>query len=235
MTCFVALLVAAQTWFLANKVSWLSQEDYGKRAHDLKHTRIWRFGYVTGQHGARLVRTAPDARPLDEGDERVGVSVHDEMQRELAMAPARAALELLLYAVAAAGAWATGRLALLRRARRWRWLLLPLVAGWTLSLPLLFIGYGTSMYSNYVGPGAFSSSGPYIEVTFLPAETVSYRSAMEALGLSPLALLHLVQFGRWFPDVPFSLFWCVFVVGFYGLLGLAVGFGRERLVGRTRG
>jgi hypothetical protein len=222
LTGFVVLLVAAQAWFLHNKVSWLPPEDYATHGHDLKPTRTWRFGYVSGRHGARLVRTAPEARPAGEaGLFAPGSDLDGPMLRELQMAPALAGLELVLYLLVTLAVARVGRFASVRRGARWRWLLLPLIAGWLLSLPLLAVGYGSSIYSNYVGPGAFSSSGPYLRVSFIPAETVSYRSLMEALGLAPLWLLRLVRFGQWFPDVPFELFWCVVVVGFYGVVGLA--------------
>ncbi len=88
---FVALLVTAQAWFLSQKVSWLSPEDYRRYGHDLYQTRLWRFGYTEGHHGARLVRTVPDVRPAEKQGGGVATSdlgVGSEMRRD-GVAPAK--------------------------------------------------------------------------------------------------------------------------------------------------
>jgi len=220
---FVALLVAGQALFLDWKVPWISPEDYARVGHDLEQTRVWRLGYTAGIHGARLVRTAPDARPAEEGRHLAArdFDLNSEMRRELVLLPARAALELLFYLLVAGVVISAGRLTQLRR----RWVLLPMIAASLLSIPLLAFGYGASIYSTYVGPGAFSSSGPYVGVSFIPAETVSYRSMAEALGLAPVFLLRLIPFGV---PLPFQLLWIVIVAGFYGVVGLALRTGFER-------
>lgn len=229
---FVALLFAAQTWFLSRKVAWVTPEDYATYAYDLHQGRTWRFGYAPGHHGAHLVRSAPDARPAQReglgGSGEYALAVRSEMEHELFASPARASLEFAFYLLVSVLVVGVSTMASVRRVGRYRWSLILVTAALLLSLPLLSIGYGCSMYSNYVGPGAFSSSSGYLRVTLIPAETVSYRSVAEAVGLAPLLLLRPVLSGAWLDVVPFRLFWCVLVVAFYGVAGFAVGFVSER-------
>jgi hypothetical protein len=67
-------------------------------------------------------------------------------------------------------------------------------------------------------------------VTFIPAETVSYRSLVEALGLLPLKLARCVEFWGWMPQTSFNWQWILCVVGFYLFLGVVASlpFGLRR-------
>lgn len=201
----VPLLAAFEVACLRSSVATLSPHEFAERATDLSLSGPWRYGYVSGIHGARLVRTAnlPDLVPSPHPTD---LALTQRMRADLASLPRRAALEfafycvLLLYVVSAAP-WLYGVLAR-RWPRRWqlrcaRGLLAVSVAAIAL-LPQRLLGYGASAFSTYVGPGALSWSGGYPQITWLTADTISYRTFVEFLLIGPLWLFSKL------PQLPFA-------------------------------
>jgi hypothetical protein len=217
-TLVLLLLTAIQVFWLEQKISWVTPDDYTSRCHELYVTPLWRFGFWPGHHGASLVRTDVGATPGSARGE-FGGDLEAEMRAELLAAPGRSALELAFYLAVVVVLYMCCQVRLIRRAGAARWMLLPAAAAFLLSLPLLVLGYGCTLYSNYVGPGALSSSGPYISMTFVAAETVSYRALVEAIGLVPLKAERGAHLWRLAPDLGFHWQWILGVVGFYALPG----------------
>lgn len=183
---------------ILGKVCNIPPRTYGQFAEEICVTERWRYGYVCGHHGAVLVKTrnVPGAKPAVQAG---GVAeLSQAMLIELRSYPQKSVLEALLYGAILAYAlvlithlrnWLNARsriwsLALLREAAFW-------AGGWTLFVaPLLWLDYGASMYTTWVGPGYLSWSGPYLGTfTGVAGETVSYRPLLEIWSALPVLVV----------------------------------------------
>jgi hypothetical protein len=107
------------------------------------------------------------------------------------------------------------------------------VAYWILTAPLTF-DYGASLYSTYAGPGCLSYSGPYTHITWQTAETISYRTVVEAIGIAPFWIGMNSGLAQLLPSIWTKDF--VWLTGtiWYGMLGACVGLVRYRRALRQR-
>ncbi len=241
--CVLGALALAQCIALLHAVRPVSPERFASAAH-LRVIGGWQIGFLRGQHGAWLVRT-PATVSATSATGGPNASLIPEMLEALDSLPRKAALEGILFSLLFLMAF-VGFPALVRR---------PLVAnlspflqrvisaglgavvGMALFSPYLLLGYGASAFSNWVGPGAYSSSGPYLTVTGISGETVSYRTVVEAAALPGLTvtsyLLPRPSFGpepewrlvlaellpSWLPSAS-TVLWHVCVLAPFALLGL---------------
>lgn len=244
----VVVSVAVLQWLaLLHVVEPVSPEQFASVV-SLKVVGDWRIGYLHGHHGARLVRTpaASNAATKSAGSDDALVA---EMRAVLDSLPRKAALEgglysvVLLLAFVALPALARRTAGVAMSAFRRRLLLAGggALVGIALFSPYQALDYGTSAYTNWVGPGAFSSSGPYITVTGIPGETVSYRTVVEAAAFPGINLASYVLprqsfepesewvlvikelLPSWLPT-PYSLLWKSCVLAPFALFGLLLSF-----------
>jgi hypothetical protein len=228
----VAVIVIHHALGIMSKVQCMPVDTYGRIATEIRVTERWRYGYVCGQHGAVLVKTrnTTNAKPAQRsaGD----AELSQAMLVELHAYPRRSLLEALLYGVVLAYA-----LVFVPRLRYWlrsssrAWPLAMLgesafwVCAWTLLVgPLLWLGYGASLYTTWAGPGFLSYSGPYLGMpSGFAGETVSYRPLLEAVSAWPVVLFRPVWFTPVISDM--SLAQYIWLAGtlWWGLVGSLVG------------
>lgn len=182
-----------------------------------------RVGYVHGHHGAVLVRLRPGvAATLQAPPEEPG-EIAEAMQLELKRIPLKAGAEAVWYFLVFFGViFLPLRWAWRRHASRRLFALAGAAALFTaaglLQAPIFF-GYDASIFSNWVGPGAYSYSTSALAVTGIPGITVSYRTFLEAM-MAPPAKLLLLLFSE---GGPLPLF-VLFIAFIYSLLGALAGF-----------
>ncbi len=190
-----ALLLAGLQWYaLRQKIVTVSVGTYQERAVELAAASQWRYGTICPMHGCVLVRT-PNTGQSAPANPYPPAEIATMMLVELQSVPRKLALEWLLYAMAAASLlFGPG---LMRRFDQHKDSIIadvaPAFAACWLALiilvsPLLMQGYGGSLYSTYDGPGAIVYSTGHHRVTGKTAETVSYRSVIEAVGLGPVLI-----------------------------------------------
>jgi hypothetical protein len=225
------LNIAVQTFFLFLKVFEIRPLVYSEMAWDLKETPDWRYGYVKGWHGAVLVKTPNEAKSIPV-NKRIGTDeITQAMARELEMVPWKFAGELILY-LSLLGfmlfipRWLAHRLSESGRQLR----IMPMYAAlWAAAwcafiLPLLTIGYGASIFTNWQGPGALSYSGPHPMAQAIPADTISYRPLVETAAIWPLIISDVVL-GLLNATINVSTGMVLLVSGIivYGAYGLLIG------------
>lgn len=217
-------------------------------ATEIKTTARWRYGFVRGYHGVFLVKTRNVARfafpPTIENDNSFFFSTSQEEKDQVASAmrqrleefDRKFTLEALFY-LAIFGYLYFGA----RRLRAWcapahakpirkilcdgfLWAL-----GWTLVvLPLLFLNYGASMYTNWEGPGALSYSGPYLGLpTGASGETCTYRPYLEIFSILSILFLETTGISRILPETTIGFYILFSGILFYGLIGVLIGVVRE--------
>ncbi|MCP4541890.1 MAG: hypothetical protein GY832_32575 [Chloroflexi bacterium] len=228
--CLALCFALIQLEFLSHKVWEIEPTSYSN-AVELKVTRTWRYGFYPGHHGATLVKT----RNVSEAAPENSCSDESELcailKRELGLVPIKTILELALYLgilgyTLFASRWVSNRFIpeqgpryLKISAEAFLWII-----GWTLTLlPLIVFGYGRSLYTNWEGPGALSSSGMYLEVTLTPGMTVSYRSWLELIALLPITTFEAVGVVQLLYGMPLKLFLWIVGALFFSLIGLIVG------------
>jgi hypothetical protein len=215
---------------VSGKVVTLPSEQYRREAREIRVTRAWRYGYASGHHGAFLVRTrnAPDFAPVE------ACTSDSELDRimlgELRAYPWKSLLEGVFYALVLAYTFTLVpwmRRALFRRQIRWHvaaqvegafWII-----GWSVCVaPLVFLGYGSSLFTTWSGPGALSFSGPYLgNMTGLSGETIAYRPLLETVGSLPVLVVRPGWFGSFMDRMGLPLYlWLVGSV-FWGAVGVA--------------
>lgn len=235
----------------------LEPDLYNQWATDIRVTPHWRYGYVSGYHGAHLckARNVPEAapEPLADDDARPKIGLielmtpqdeqHDKalaeaMTRDLDSFPARAWGETLFFAGLMGfafwlGPWLWRRLAPPGERPAWAVCLAALLwmLGWALALsPFLIFDYGASLYTTYAGPGALVYSGPHPGLpTGLGGETLTYRPLLETICLFPILCVGATGIGNWLPENASP---ALLVAGliFCGLLGAIVGLIRWLLI-----
>lgn len=193
LASLVVAVLLLQLWSFHRRVPEVPPTRFEQHAVRLKTESHWIYGYFPGAHGAFLVKAKNPGRPL-----LSRASADSDLDRlmavQLSTLPSRAALEGLFYlgvliwsflgAPRLAHWFARRKLFMNRRAAIAA--LLSAVTIILLLLPKEVAGYGASVFSNWTGPGAMSSSGPYLRMIGRnPAETVSYRTVAEAVLLVP--------------------------------------------------
>jgi len=192
LSCF---LVFFQIWSVEEKVPFITEERYLEEATTLREANGVRYGFIVGHHGASLVRAQVAVGASLRGEQATPV-LTEVMKKIADRVPRLAAAEGLFYlTVCVFVLFAVPRLYRLishspsKPARR------AASAGALAALTLLILlaprsvlGYGNSAFSNWVGPCALSSSGPYLRVSGIPGETVSYRRVLEVLTLPVVSL-----------------------------------------------
>jgi hypothetical protein len=217
---------------IMSKVQCMPADAYGRIATEIRVTERWRYGYVCGQHGAVLVETrnTTNSKPAQRSDGDAELS--QAMLVELRAYPRRSLLEALLY-----GFVLTYALVFVPRLRRWLsecssawpWAMLResvfWVCGWTVLVgPLLWLGYGASIYTTWAGPGFLSYSGPYPGMPIgFAGETVSYRPLLEAVSAWPVVVIQPAWFKPVIPDMSFPQYIWLAGTVWWGSLGSVVG------------
>jgi hypothetical protein len=171
------------------------------------------------------------------------------MRSELRSIPRKTALEAVLYFLLGAYVLLVApRLAGAMRGRRMPRsarivaMLLPGALFFVLAAaPLLIWSYGYGGFTNLVGPGAISYSGPYFRMQSWfhnASNSVSYRAFVSPLILPPGVMVELCLFGlRALPLVGDAFGdgldsnWPYWLAGalFYGGIGAAIGAAKGRL------
>jgi hypothetical protein len=220
---YLTLLHAGPGWF---RVVNIPPEKYQQSgAVDLKITPELRYGYVSAQHGAFLVKTQNGAAFTSYQPNNDYEKIEfDWMKKDLESYRRRANLEAVFYGTVWAYAfvlipWLRWKIQGIRWPGRTILRGLFWAGGWVLiATPLILLDYGASLYTTWNGPGALSWSGPYFgTVTGFNAETISYRTFVELTGAPAASALI-----NWVPDgLALSTRDYVFWSGilFYGMLG----------------
>lgn len=220
VTCGAFVLVV-EAFFAARKVRPIDLEAYASQCVDIEARDGWRFGFWPGMHGALLVKT-PDRgqSPRPPHDEH-GRKLHALMSRELRQIPLKVALETGFYLgvlgfvfFVAAPLRDLARGSTPGRPRRLAASLLPgALLFCVAAAPLLLLGYGYGGFTNLVGPGAMSYSGPYFHWRSWiqdSSNSISYRAFVSPLLLPPgvlvqtgwLALRKIPIYGPLLDDEP---------------------------------
>jgi hypothetical protein len=193
-------IVCLQVFFLHRRVPTVEPVEMSVHGVELRVTDGWRYGYVSGMHGAMLFRVRDRGAPL-QGPESADPELTEVMRGELGRTPWLAVGEGLFYLVVLiAGRWvvtAVRRRVEARGARPslWRGGLSTLALAGFLLLPFLAWGYGGGAYTNLVGPGALSSHGTFPSVGLSTGGTVSYRTMVEVVLLPVGLLSRVLTFG----------------------------------------
>jgi hypothetical protein len=231
------VVVVQSIYCLRVKIPEVSPEAFSEVFVGVGSFLNWNVGYVAGTHGAALARSTGAPR-ADGREPKACEGLTEAMRHELDTVPRKFVLEVAFYLalVAVAGVLAAKRPSPGRHRLAWSMYaptILLLLAG----APCALWCYGASIYSNYVGPCWLSCSGGWLTVTFIPAETVSYRSFLEAVAWLPMVLGTVTRVTRLVPEMHTGLFVylvaCpVYMLGGLGLHCLAGWVGRRR---RNRG
>ena len=199
----VLLLLAVEGFFLWKKVPAMDPDQYGRYAHDLETRNEWRYGYIQGVHGAYLVRARDAAQPQRSATGSDKDEMRSFMRSELRRIPRKTALETALYASILAflffGARPLRGLVRGRTPRRLRRLVADVLPGAVvfalIAFPLLVFGYGYGGFTNLVGPGAMSYSGPYFRWESWvgnSSNSISYRALVSVVTIPAGLLVELV-------------------------------------------
>lgn len=180
------------------------------------------IAYLHGQHGARFVRlhVAPQATVPAEHD----VELLEQMRKELRLVPLKVVAEAAWYFVVLLVAVLLPLQRAWRRKRSVRFFALSGAAGvsaaaFLFQLPI-FLGYDGSIFTNWVGPGAYSYSSSRVDVTGLSGVTVSYRPFLEALIAPAFWLLSYAVSDTSIP----VLVWTPMIAVVYSLPGACGGY-----------
>lgn len=228
-----ALLLAFFHWAgIMSKIIDVDAETFRRDVVEIEVTDSWRYGYIRGHHGATLFKTRnlPEVtwsmRSPEDPELRAAMLV------ELRLYPWKCVLEAMLYGAAVIYALVfvpyirakverysfTWPLAALRECIFW-------TVGWTLlAAPLLFMGYGASLFTTWAGPGAYSWSGPYIGMARgYEGETISYRIFIETITMFP-ASVAIGAMPAWLANrVTTSQFVWLAGIPWWGGMGFAIG------------
>lgn len=243
----VCVILFVQWQFLSVKIVELPWPVYQQQAIDLQPSAGWSYGFVRGHHGARLVRAriaagSPPATFTDVDRLQVDATLRSRMQHELDRVAAEATLEALLYVallvlVFAPAAW------ILPRHYRDRDSVLCVslqgavkgaMLGTVALLPLALARYGEPLYTNWVGPGAVSYSGPYLGPSPGTGFTVSYRFFVEVFALWPYVIARSARgTADAIRSVPPPLMLWLTTAAYYGALGACWAVGSAPAKGRA--
>ncbi|HRW09698.1 MAG TPA: hypothetical protein P5121_31570 [Caldilineaceae bacterium] len=202
-----------------------------EKAIDGEITQEWRYGYIQTIHFAEMVKAPNDPllfeRIVSEMDPRAAELVkltkkhQDNVPR---LASAEAVLYFLLLIITC------GFVRFIYRYPSFRLLTFVLGSGMVITtalVPLLFFHYGGSLYSTYAGPGALAASSYHYHLTWVSAETVSYRIFIERLLLPSSQVFEWIGIKTWiahlFPShttllwIESLLFWSTTVILISGL------------------
>lgn len=195
-------LYAAHVSFLSRKIQPLDAEQYARYGIDLRVTPDWRFGFVAGTHGAVLVKVRNAGQAPRRSKNQWVRKLEPVMGRELKLIPLKFILESVFYLLLLAYLFLLAprlRAALLKTAgkRLTRFganLALGAVFFVLAAAPLLIWGYGYGGFTNLVGPGAMSYSGPYFRLQAWlhnSSNSISYRAVISPLMLPPAVVVQL--------------------------------------------
>lgn len=200
----------------------------------LRHVAGLNIGYVRGHHGAHFVRLPPGSPSHTRTVAAEQVEIATAMQAELGRMPLKILGEISWYFAVIFGVICVPfRFACRRRKSGHVLAIIGAVAFFAgallFQLPIT-LGYDGSVFSNWVGPGAYSYSRPHMGVTGIPGVTVSYRPFLEAMIAPPAKLV----FALMRPDQEVSFWPFSLAVAFiYSLLGGLVGY-LAAIIGRFR-
>jgi hypothetical protein len=200
------ITLAAHATFLPRKVLPVDSQHYAQYGIDLKVDPVWRIGFIAGVHGATLVKARNTGTPPKERADSWHQELKSVMARELKLIPAKFIAEaffylfLLTYLVLASPHL---RRALQRRSRdRPIRIVAALTPGaiffFLAASPLLIWGYGYGGFTNLVGPGCMSFSGPYFHLRawlYNSSNSISYRAFVSPITLPVGTLVGLVWEG----------------------------------------
>jgi hypothetical protein len=230
-TLFVAALVLMLLLLgmcLRDKVLNVEASVYSSEATELQVSSHWRYGYIATYHGARLVRTPNVPLRVSQRDPESD-DVWVVMNNELRLVPLKAVLETALYLLLLIygfflAPWiaASIRAQIQRRILRAGSVAVLWAVGWTIvATPNLMWGYGEPIYSTWSGPGALSSSGPYLcSMSYGPGLTVSYRGVFEATAPCLAAMLFgSTGLPRNLPELSDAGYLWLLGVMVYGIMG----------------
>jgi hypothetical protein len=222
----IAMITVGQVIALHHKFSEAERRPSNRTPVFLREIAGISMGFVLGHHGARFITLSSNDLPRGGADYSTELArLKAVMQTELDRIPLKIIAEAVWYFAVVffvvcrplAVSWrrraspsslaATGATVLF-------------AATVVFQVPIAF-GYDGSIFSNWVGPGAYSYSRPYVGVTGISGVTVSYRPFLEAM-ITPAtkALRPLIWSDEGLP------FWPgVAAVAFvYGCVGAAVGY-----------
>ena len=159
------------------------------------------IAYIHGQHGARFVRlrltAQPTARPHHDGE------LLEHMRKELRLIPTKALAEAVWYFVVSLVAVCLPLRRAWRSNKSVRLFAFSGAVGVSAAALIfqvpIFLGYDSSIFTNWVGPGAYSYSSSRVDVTGLSGVTVSYRTFLEALIAPAFRLLSYFMSDTSFP------------------------------------
>ena len=190
MTGIVGLL---QLFALAHKFPRFVPSTRFPQAVPLARVASVNIGIIRGHHGAVFVRTSDLSRNPPLSKESDAAEVQLAMRRELRRVPVKLFAEWVWYVVVAFFVVYLPIVTARVRAALRRTVVLVsacafLAAAALFQLPLAF-GYDSSMFSTWAGPGAYSSSGPYLSISGNTGVSVSYRIFLEAMVLPAMRVI----------------------------------------------
>lgn len=236
------ITLAVHLSFLARKIQPVNDEQYARYGHDLRVTPGWRFGFVAGMHGAFLIKVRNRGGVPQSVDDRRARNLRLVMSRELELIGGKFIGETIFYLLLLCYLFFLGphlRTSLRKTARsglaRFGANLAPGAIFFILAAtPLLIWGYGYGGFTNLVGPGAMSYSGPYFSLgAWLnsSSNSITYRAVVSPIMLPPAmvvqlsweAFRHVPVYGILMEDVPSITlpYWLAGVL-LYGFGGLAI-------------
>lgn len=242
--CAAAVAIVALQWLAFSfRTPEIDPETYALYAVELEGGADWRYGYVRSWHGAMLVKApnvdqwAPDP-PLDPEYEP-DLELDRIMREELEALPRRGLLELLLYLTClgyACFAMGPARRALQgENPGRFRVVGSEVIVWmglwYIIAMPLPLWGYGTPVFTNWLGPGALCRTGPWFGPTPVPCNlTITYKYLMVALthGFSMLLCIAGVSFfiSKFIPGVSEGMIIWLSGLLWFSILGTIRGVAR---------
>ena len=205
-----AILIAQAVYCVRVKVPEVSPDVFSAAFTGVASFGRWSIGYADGTHGAALARSTGAPR-ADGREPEACAGLTEAMRREWEALPWKFALETALYVTVFSAAAVL--VAVRPRTARGRlvWCLYaPTVLVLLAGAPCAIWCYGASIYSTYVGPCWASRSGGWLTVTLIPADTVSYRSFLEAVAWLPMVVARAARVEAIMPGMPMG--WGIYLV-----------------------
>ncbi len=219
MVVAVVVVTTVQVAFYRHHFTMVSEAHYVRYAYELDTSAAWRWGFISGGHGAYFVKIANSVQLSHPRHDACAIA--KEMRREYHRLWVKSVIEGCFYLLVPALSF--GLFRLVRRPLR-QVLASAISVGVGVGAFVLpsACGYGWSIFTRWVGPCAlsYSSFGPFF--TGLSADTVSYRPLLELLLIPPLRLLSLLPRSVGLAEAPSWLMILLFIIS-YGLVGAGLG------------